>query len=99
MQSCFQLGAELKDLRNPKQAEAAYRQSLALQDQLLRDHPQEPAYAANREHVLGGLGDVLREHRVPFVDLNHDEPVKLANLGRLTGLEFLYLARTVSAAA
>ena len=42
-----------------------------------------------------GLGDVLRRQKVPFVDLNHDEPVKLLNLGRLTGLDYLYLARTV----
>ena len=35
---------------------------------------------------------------VPFVDLNHDEPVKTPNLGRLTGLEYLYLSRTVATA-
>ena len=35
---------------------------------------------------------------MPFVDLNHDEPVKTPNLGRLTGLEFLYLSRTVATA-
>jgi uncharacterized protein (DUF362 family) len=42
-----------------------------------------------------GLGDVLRAHSVRFVDLNHDEPVKVMNLGRCTGLEYLYLSRTV----
>ncbi len=42
-----------------------------------------------------GLGDVLRRQHVPFVDLNHDEPVKMLNMGRLTGLDYLYLARTV----
>ena len=42
-----------------------------------------------------GLGAVLEKHGVKFVDLNHDEPVKMTNLGRLTGLEYLYLARTV----
>ena len=42
-----------------------------------------------------GLGDVLRAHQVPFVDLNHDEPVKTPNMGRLTGLDYLYLAQTV----
>jgi uncharacterized protein (DUF362 family) len=42
-----------------------------------------------------GLGDVLRAHGVRFVDLNHDEPVKVTNLGRCTGLEYLYLSRTV----
>ena len=35
---------------------------------------------------------------MPFVDLNHDEPVKLPNLGRLTGLEYLYLSRTIATA-
>jgi uncharacterized protein (DUF362 family) len=45
-----------------------------------------------------GLGDVLRKHDVRFVDLNHDEPVKLLNLGRLTGLDHLYLAKTVAEA-
>jgi uncharacterized protein (DUF362 family) len=42
-----------------------------------------------------GLGAVLERHGVRFVDLNHDEPVKVLNLGRLTGLEYLYLAKTV----
>ena len=42
-----------------------------------------------------GLGEVLRRQDVPFVDLNHDEPMKMLNLGRLTGLDYLYLARTV----
>jgi uncharacterized protein (DUF362 family) len=42
-----------------------------------------------------GLGAVLAKHGVRFVDLNHDEPVKMLNLGRMTGLEYLYLARTV----
>jgi uncharacterized protein (DUF362 family) len=42
-----------------------------------------------------GLGAVLEKHGVRFVDLNHDEPVKMTNLGRLTGLDYLYLARTV----
>jgi uncharacterized protein (DUF362 family) len=35
---------------------------------------------------------------VPFVDLNHDEPVKRVNLGRLTKLEHLFLTRTVASA-
>ncbi|OWK47105.1 DUF362 domain-containing protein [Fimbriiglobus ruber] len=42
-----------------------------------------------------GLGDVLRHHGVRFVDVNHDEPVKTPNLGRATGLEYLYLSRTI----
>ena len=45
-----------------------------------------------------GLGEVLEKHGVRFVDLNHDEPVKMTNLGRLTGLDYLYLARTVVSA-
>jgi uncharacterized protein (DUF362 family) len=45
-----------------------------------------------------GLGDVLRKHGVRFVDINHDEPRKMLNFGRLTGLEYLYIARTVTEA-
>jgi len=45
-----------------------------------------------------GLGDVLRKHGVPFVDLNHDEPIKLANLGLLTKLDHLYIAKTIATA-
>ena len=41
---------------------------------------------------------MLRHYKVPFIDLNHDEPVKRLNLGRLTGLEHLYLSRTVATA-
>jgi uncharacterized protein (DUF362 family) len=59
-----------------------------------------PGHWRNVEFIVAesGLGDVLRRHHVPFVDLNHDEPVKLPNLGRLTGLEHLFLARTVATA-
>jgi len=42
-----------------------------------------------------GLGDVLRKHNVRFVDINHDEPVKVPNLGRTTGLDFFYMSRTI----
>lgn len=42
-----------------------------------------------------GLGDVLRKHDVRFVDINHDEPRKMLNFGRLTGLDHLYFSRTV----
>jgi uncharacterized protein (DUF362 family) len=45
-----------------------------------------------------GLGDVLRRHGVRFVDINHDEPVKVLNLGRTTGLDYLYLSKTVVSA-
>jgi uncharacterized protein (DUF362 family) len=59
-----------------------------------------PGHCRNVEYLVGasGLGDVLRHHKVPFIDLNHDEPVKRLNLGRLTGLEYLYLAQTIASA-
>src|SRR5207248_5392024 len=44
------------------------------------------------------LGEVLRRHGVRFVDLNHDQPVRSLNLGGLTGLDYLYLAKTVASA-
>jgi uncharacterized protein (DUF362 family) len=59
-----------------------------------------PGHWRNVEYLVqaSGLGDVLRHYKVPFVDINHDEPVKTLNLGRLTGLEYLYLSRTVATA-
>jgi uncharacterized protein (DUF362 family) len=59
-----------------------------------------PGHWRNVEYLVGasGLGDVLRHYQVPFVDLNHDEPVRKPNLGRLTGLERLFLSRTVESA-
>ncbi len=59
-----------------------------------------PGHWRNVEYLVqaSGLGDVLRHYKVPFVDINHDEPVKMLNLGRLTGLEYLYLSRTVATA-
>jgi uncharacterized protein (DUF362 family) len=59
-----------------------------------------PGHCRNLEHLVqaSGLGDVLKHYRVPLADLNHDEPVKRLNLGRLTGLEHLYLSRTVATA-
>jgi uncharacterized protein (DUF362 family) len=59
-----------------------------------------PGHWRNVEYLVGasGLGDVLRHYNVPFVDLNHDEPVKKPNMGRLTGLEHLFLSRTVDTA-
>ncbi|MCC6418394.1 MAG: DUF362 domain-containing protein [Gemmataceae bacterium] len=59
-----------------------------------------PGHWRNVEYLVAasGLGDVLRHCNVPFVDLNHDEPVKVPNLGRLTGLEHLYLTRAVLSA-
>jgi uncharacterized protein (DUF362 family) len=59
-----------------------------------------PGHWRNVEYLVSasGLGDVLRHYKVSFVDLNHDEPIKTPNLGRLTGLEYLYLSRTVATA-
>jgi uncharacterized protein (DUF362 family) len=45
-----------------------------------------------------GLGAVLKKRGVRFVDINHDEPVKLPNIGRRTGLDFLYLSKTCATA-
>jgi uncharacterized protein (DUF362 family) len=59
-----------------------------------------PGHWRNVEFLVeeSGLGEVLQKHNVRFVDLNHDEPVKVINLGRMTGLEYLYLTRTVTSA-
>src|SRR5260370_22701208 len=59
-----------------------------------------PGHWRNVEYLVAasGLGDVLRHYKVPFIDLNNDEPVKGPNLGRLTGLSHLYLSRTIATA-
>ncbi len=59
-----------------------------------------PGHWRNAEYLVSasGLGDVLRHYKIPFIDLNHDEPSKRLNMGRLTGLEHLYLAQTVATA-
>lgn len=59
-----------------------------------------PGHWRNVEYLVAasGLGEVLRHYKAPFVDLNHDEPCKRLNLGRLTGLEHLYLSQTVATA-
>jgi len=59
-----------------------------------------PGHWRNVEYLVAesGLGDVLKQHGISFIDLNHDEPVKTPNLGRLTGLDYLYLSRTVASA-
>jgi uncharacterized protein (DUF362 family) len=59
-----------------------------------------PGHWRNLEYLAAesGLGDVLKKYDVRLVDLNHDEPVKTLNLGRLTGLEYLYLTRTITTA-
>ena len=59
-----------------------------------------PGHWRNVEYLVeaSGLGDVLRHYEVPFIDLNHDEPVKTVNLGRLTRMPHLYLAKTIATA-
>jgi uncharacterized protein (DUF362 family) len=59
-----------------------------------------PGHWRNVEYLVeeSGLGDVLKRHQVAFVDINHDEPIKTPNMGQLTGLEYLYLSRTLERA-
>lgn len=56
-----------------------------------------PGHWRNVEHLVkeSGLGDVLRTYGTPFIDINHDEPIRQVNLGRLTGLTHLYLSQTI----
>jgi uncharacterized protein (DUF362 family) len=57
-----------------------------------------PGHWRNVEYLVSasGLGEVLRHYKVPFVDLNHDEPIRRTNLGRLTKLPHLYLSQTIA---
>lgn len=57
-----------------------------------------PGHWRNVQYLVEacGLGEVLQRYKVQFVDLNHDEPTKLQNLGRLTGLEHLFISQTVA---
>jgi uncharacterized protein (DUF362 family) len=59
-----------------------------------------PGHWRNAQFLVNesGLGDELRARGVRFVDVNHDEPVKVPNVGRTTGLEFLYLSKTIAEA-
>jgi uncharacterized protein (DUF362 family) len=59
-----------------------------------------PGHWRNVEYLVteSGLGDVLKQHAVSFVDINHDEPIKTPNMGQLTGLDYLYLSRTIESA-
>lgn len=59
-----------------------------------------PGHWRNAQFLVNesGLGDELRARGVRFVDVNHDEPVKVTNVGRTTGLEFLYLSKTIAEA-
>ena len=42
-----------------------------------------------------GLGDRLRDQKIAFVDLNHDELIKVSTRANYTGLGHLWLPRTV----
>lgn len=55
-----------------------------------------PGHWRNVEYLVtaSGLADVLRRYDVRFIDLNHDEPQQTQNLGGLTRMEHLYLAKT-----
>ena len=59
-----------------------------------------PGHWRNVEYILtaSGLGAVLQKYGVRFVDLNHDNPVEMPNLGRCTKMENLYLSETVARA-
>jgi uncharacterized protein (DUF362 family) len=59
-----------------------------------------PGHWRNLEYLASasGLGDVLKHYKTRLVDLNHDEPVKTPNAGRLTGLDHLYLTQTITSA-
>ena len=59
-----------------------------------------PGHWRNAEYLVAasGLGEVLRHYKTPFIDLNHDEPIKRVNLGRLTRLPHLFLSRTIATA-
>ena len=59
-----------------------------------------PGHWRNVEYLVteSGLGDVLKHYQVPFVDINHDEPIKTPNIGMLTNLDYLYLSRTIVSA-
>lgn len=56
-----------------------------------------PGHWRNVEYIVtaSGLAEVLKRKGVRFVDLNHDNPVAVPNLGRCTRMEMLYLSETV----
>lgn len=59
-----------------------------------------PGHQRDTELVLyqSGYQQGLRQHRIPFVDLNRDELVRTRLGANYTGLEYLWLPRTVLAA-
>jgi len=56
-----------------------------------------PGHCSDTYQVLAdsGLGELLRQARLPFVDLNHDDVVPVPNRMRATTLPELYLPRTI----
>ena len=56
-----------------------------------------PGHQRDTELVLmeSGFADQLREHRIPFVDLNRHELIKAKLRATYTGLDHLWLPRTV----
>src|SRR5579859_251596 len=56
-----------------------------------------PGHQRDTELVLmeSGFADQLREHRIPFVDLNRNELIKTKLRATYTGLDHLWLPRTV----
>jgi uncharacterized protein (DUF362 family) len=52
-----------------------------------------PGHRRDVEYLLAGTGldDVLSDHRLRFVDLNHDDVVRVALRSRFTGLDALWL--------
>lgn len=56
-----------------------------------------PGHHRDTEHLLTGTGllQALREHEVPYVDLNTDEVRRVALRSRFTDLRQLYLPETV----
>ncbi len=52
-----------------------------------------PGHRRDVEYLLAGTGldDVLTEHRLRFVDLNHDDVVRVPLRSRFTGLDALWL--------
>jgi uncharacterized protein (DUF362 family) len=56
-----------------------------------------PGHQRDVEHVVAasGLAAALAEYRVPYVDLNYDDPRRLALLSHYTPLGHLYFPQTV----
>lgn len=59
-----------------------------------------PGHWRNVEYIVtaSGLAEVLKRQAVRFVDLNHDNPFAMPNLGRCTKMEMIYLSETIAKA-